>query len=186
MRRFTWLETSATCASPSSPRSRWRSSWRAAPRTCRSSTGGRSCCSLQGQSHICSCLCNMLLLETSDKRMKRKCETNKNESILHFALSYQHQLPIYFQYNGVLQCWCSGWSPRSWWTSWTRTAARCATPSPPWSWTPASRGTSPTSPWSPTGSGPPPSWPRSQPSRWLGLRLVLAFPAAILNPQLHH
>ena len=35
-------------------------------------------------------LCNMLLLKTSDKRIKRKCEINKNEGILHFALSYQH------------------------------------------------------------------------------------------------
>ena len=47
----------------------------------------------------------MLLLETSDKRMKRKCEINKNEGILHFALSYQHQLPIYFhQYQLRVYC----------------------------------------------------------------------------------
>ena len=46
----------------------------------------------------------MLLLETSDKRMKRKCEINKNEGILHFA-HRQHQLPIYFhQYQLRVYC----------------------------------------------------------------------------------
>ena len=68
--------------------------------------------------------------------------------------------------GGRTSCWPPRPSPRSWWTSWTRTAARCATRGPSPCRTPPSRGTSLTSPSSPTASGRPPSWPDSQPFRW--------------------
>ena len=67
--------------------------------------------------------------------------------------------------GGRTWCWPLRLSPRSWWTSWTRTAAPCATPGPSPSSTPTSRGTSPTSRWSRTGSAPPPSWLGSPPFR---------------------
>ena len=66
--------------------------------------------------------------------------------------------------GGRTWCWPPGQSPRSWWTSWTRTAVLCVTPGPSPSSTPTSRGPSHTSLWSPTDSGAPPLWPPWPPS----------------------
>ena len=73
------------------------------------------------------------------------------------------------------------WWPRSWWSCWTRTGRRSATPSPPSSWIPAYSAISPTSRWSPMASAPPPSWPPSLPFRYKLLMLTILIADFSLN-----
>ena len=79
-------------------------------------------------------------------------------------------------------------SSRNWWTFFSRTDLRCATPTLSPSWTLASRGTSLTSQWSPTASAPPPSWPLSRLSRTTWTRAWSAWtkfpPVMSISPHL--